>query len=180
MQNKIKVTYYKSVLAEFIIGTLDNKCCLFEFKDRKTIASILDRIQKKYHAEFVYTETELHKQIISEFEEYLQGQRQHFTFPIMHKGTEFQKKVWHALQTIPYGETRSYKDIAEQIGNPNAVRAVGSANGANNLAVIIPCHRVIHSNGNLQGYGGGLPRKQKLLNLEQRHIRQLSLDEFAN
>ncbi len=99
--------------------------------------------------------------------EYFEGKRREFTMPLDVRGTEFQKRVLDALRGIPYGETRSYKDIAMRIGSPLAVRAVGAANGSNPIPVIIPCHRVIGSKGKLTGFGGGLPTKKYLLDLEQ-------------
>lgn len=98
--------------------------------------------------------------------EYLEGRRREFDLPLKPEGTEFQKRVWKALLTIPYGETRSYGQIAAQIGNPKACRAVGMANHKNPLPIVIPCHRVIGSGGSLVGYGGGLDRKVWLLKLE--------------
>lgn len=98
--------------------------------------------------------------------EYLQGKRKNFSLPLHPKGTEFQRLVWGALCTIPYGEVRSYKDIAVQIGKPKACRAVGMANNRNPISIVIPCHRVIGADGSLTGYGGGLDLKQKLLSLE--------------
>lgn len=98
--------------------------------------------------------------------EYFAGQRQNFDLPLDFEGTEFQQKVWQALLSIPFGETRSYKDIAEQIGNVKAVRAVGAANGKNPISIIAPCHRVVGANGKLVGFAGGLENKDVLLKLE--------------
>ncbi len=98
--------------------------------------------------------------------EYFDGKRQAFSLDLDFAGTEFQKKVWHALLTIPFGETRSYGQIAKQIGNASAVRAVGAANGRNPIAIVAPCHRVIGSTGKLTGYAGGLDAKERLLALE--------------
>ena len=98
--------------------------------------------------------------------EYFAGGRHHFELDLEFVGTEFQKKVWAALLTIPFGETRSYSQIAEQIGNPSAVRAVGAANGKNPISIIAPCHRVIGASGKLTGFAGGLEAKEKLLTLE--------------
>lgn len=98
--------------------------------------------------------------------EYLEGKRKVFDLPLNLKGTEFQQKVWSALTKIPYGETRSYKEIAEVIGNPRSCRAVGMANNRNPISIIIPCHRVIGSDGKLVGYGGGIEQKKRLLELE--------------
>ncbi|CAK15933.1 methylated-DNA--[protein]-cysteine S-methyltransferase [Pseudomonas entomophila] len=106
--------------------------------------------------------------------EYFAGTRQHFELDLDFAGTEFQRQVWAALLTIPFGETRSYSDIARQIGNPDAVRAVGAANGRNPISIIAPCHRVIGASGSLTGFAGGLPAKQFLLALEGR--QSLALD----
>lgn len=102
----------------------------------------------------------------AQLEEYFAGERKSFDLPLRPSGTTFQEAVWQALLTIPYGDTRSYGDIAQQIGKPKAVRAVGTANGANPIALLVPCHRVIGANGSLTGFGGGLPTKQFLLGLE--------------
>ncbi|MDF2493993.1 methylated-DNA--[protein]-cysteine S-methyltransferase [Sphingomonas sp.] len=104
---------------------------------------------------------------VSQLEEYFAGTRTTFDLPLDPVGTEFQRDVWRALLTIPYGETRSYADIARAIGRPTATRAVGAANGRNPIPIVTPCHRVIGSNGTLTGFGGGLPNKQLLLALER-------------
>ena len=112
-------------------------------------------------------ETELLKEACRQLQEYFAGNRKKFDLPLAPEGTSFQLKVWKALQSIPYGETRSYKDIAIAVGSPKATRAVGMANNRNPIAIIIPCHRVIGSNGKLVGYGGGMHVKEFLLNPEQ-------------
>ncbi len=112
-------------------------------------------------------ETPLIKRTFLELEEYFDGKRKSFDISLKIEGTKFQKSVWNALMTIPYGETMSYKDIAKLIGNEKASRAVGMANNKNKLPIIIPCHRVIASNGDLTGYAGGIEIKEKLLNLEK-------------
>jgi methylated-DNA-[protein]-cysteine S-methyltransferase len=101
-----------------------------------------------------------------ELEEYFSGHRRHFTFPLDLRGTAFQLACWNALLAIPYGETRSYADIARSVDKPNAFRAVGMANNRNPVAIVVPCHRVIASDGGLCGYGGGIDVKRKLLELE--------------
>jgi len=106
------------------------------------------------------------KQAVSEFQEYFSGTRQMFEVPLAATGTEFQQKVWQALTTIPFGTTWSYQDLANAIGNPKAVRAVGLANGKNPISIIVPCHRVIGKNGTLTGYAGGIERKEGLLKHE--------------
>lgn len=115
------------------------------------------------------SETELIKNAYNQLMEYFKGERHDFDFPMDPVGTEFQKKVWDALIQIPYGETRSYKDIAEFIDNPKGYRAVGLANNKNPIQIVIPCHRVIGSNNKLVGYRGGLDLKENLLLLERKN-----------
>ncbi len=112
-------------------------------------------------------ETTLSRRCYEQLEEYFAGKRRGFDLPLETKGTPFQEKVWQALQTIPYGESRSYEEIAAQIGNPKACRAVGMANHRNPISVLIPCHRVVGKNGSLTGYAGGLEVKKQLLELEE-------------
>jgi methylated-DNA-[protein]-cysteine S-methyltransferase len=104
-----------------------------------------------------------------QIDEYFEGGRRHFDVPLRPAGTEFQLRVLEELQKIPYGETASYREVAERIGRPRAVRAVGAANGRNPLPIVIPCHRVIGANGDLTGFGGGLETKKALLRLEAEH-----------
>ena len=113
-----------------------------------------------------YGETDLLKETLRQMGEYFSGTRREFTLPLAPRGTAFQMKVWNALSAIPYGQTRSYRDIALQAGIPSATRAVGGANHRNPISIIIPCHRVIGANGSLTGYGGGLDKKEALLALE--------------
>jgi len=113
------------------------------------------------------------KETIRQLREYFAGKREDFDLPLSPQGTTFQLKVWKRLCEIPYGETISYGELARRIDNPNASRAVGLANGSNPIPIVIPCHRVIGSNGKLTGYGGGLPIKEKLLALERKQLRLL-------
>lgn len=115
-------------------------------------------------------ETPLLKKANEELQEYFSGKRKNFDLPLKAEGTDFQRKVWKALQEIPYGETCSYKDIAENIGNIKASRAVGMANNKNPIFIFIPCHRVIGSNGKLVGYAAGLDVKERLLEMEKRNV----------
>ena len=110
--------------------------------------------------------SEITAKAAQELDEYFAGGRKTFDLPLLFVGTEFQEKVWNTLLEVPYGETRSYGWMAEMIGNPKAVRAVGTANGSNSISIFAPCHRIIGSNGSLTGYGGGLPAKKFLLELE--------------
>jgi len=117
----------------------------------------------------VIKETPLLRKAADQLEEYFSGSRKTFDLPLSYQGTPFQMADWNALLTIPYGETRSYKQIAQQIGRPGAYRAVGMANNRNPISIIIPCHRVIGHDGSMVGYGGGLAYKEYLLQLEQKH-----------
>ena len=112
------------------------------------------------------------REVIGQLQAYFRGERKEFDLPLALEGTEFQLRVWKALRAIPYGETISYAQLARRIGNPKAVRAVGLANGSNPIPIIVPCHRVIGSDGSLTGFGGGLSTKKRLLELEN---KQLSL-----
>jgi O-6-methylguanine DNA methyltransferase len=118
---------------------------------------------------------ELLSQAANELRDYFMGKLRVFYVPLDMQGTDFQLSVWNCLRKIPYGETRSYAQIAEEIGKPKAVRAVGAANGSNPIPIIVPCHRVIGSSGKLTGYGGGLPLKKRLLELEGAWSMGLSL-----
>lgn len=133
-------------------------------KDEKIIGLVFSDYKKENEIE---KETELIKKAYTQLEEYLSGKRTEFDIEIEMIGTEFQKKVWKELLNIPYGETRSYKDIAIAIGNGKACRAVGNANNKNPIAIIVPCHRVVGSNGSMTGYAGELDIKEKLLKIEK-------------
>ena len=125
-----------------------------------------EAIQKALNAEYVEQSSEVITETIMQLKQYDAKERTQFDIPIKTAGSDFQEKVWKALQEIPHGETITYAQLAKSIGNEKAVRAVASANGANALSIIIPCHRVIASSGNLAGYAGGLQAKQMLLQLE--------------
>jgi methylated-DNA-[protein]-cysteine S-methyltransferase len=123
---------------------------------------------EKLLAGFSQSETPLIQKAASQIREYFDGMRTAFDLPLAPRGTGFQTAVWKALQTIPYGQTRSYRDIAVLVGSPKAYRAVGMANNRNPIAIIVPCHRVVGSDGSLTGYAGGLSVKERLLALESR------------
>lgn len=122
--------------------------------------------EDRYFEEWEESSHPILQDTAKQLNEYFAGERRAFDVPFDLRGTDFQKQVWEALATIPYGETFSYRELAEQVGNPKGSRAVGLANGKNPISIILPCHRVIGANGKLVGYGGGLERKQKLLKLE--------------
>ncbi len=128
--------------------------------------------------EIIIEESNLTKIAYIQIKEYIHGQRKSFDLPLNPNGTEFQKKVWKALTEIPYGEIRSYKEIASSVGNEKASRAVGMANNKNPIPIIIPCHRVIGSNKKLVGYAGGLDLKEKLLNLEGISVKENKVGKY--
>lgn len=141
--------------------------CLLEFLDGKGLEKELNQISKILQAEIENGTNEHINLLEKELTEYFKGNLLEFSTPLFSIGTDFQKSVWEVLQNIPYGTTISYQQQANLLQNPKAIRAVASANGQNKIAILIPCHRVIGSNGNLTGYAGGLWRKQKLLELEK-------------
>ena len=135
-------------------------------KYRRMRTTIDKRIQKGLNAKYVEQSSVVIEETIKQLQEYFAGERKAFDIALLTVGTEFQKSVWEGLLKTPYGTTASYLQLAKNIGNEKAVRAVASANGANAIGIIIPCHRIIGSNGDLVGYAGGLPAKKKLLELE--------------
>lgn len=168
--NKINIQYYKTSVGELILGSFNEKLCLLDYRYRKMRSAVDNRILKGAKAEFVYQDSPILKNTRQQIDQYLGKQRQKFDIPLLMIGTDFQKSVWNALLKVPYGSTSSYLDLAKNINNEKAVRAVASANGANAMSLIVPCHRIIGSDGSLVGYAGGLPAKKHLLNLEQKDI----------
>ena len=171
IQNHIEIQYYKTKFGEFILGSFKNKLCLFDFRYRKMRAKVDYRIKNILNAEYLIQNNKILKEVKKQINEYFSARRKDFEIPILTVGSTFQKKVWKSLLNVKYGETASYLDIAKDIRNEKAVRAVASANGANSLAIIIPCHRIIGSNGKLVGYGGGLSIKKRLLDLERKNSK---------
>lgn len=166
---QICVQYHKTRIGELILGSYEGKLCLLDFRYRKMRSAIDKRIQDGLNADFTPQDDEILDRTQEQINEYLSGSRTSFDIPLIIVGSDFQKAVWNALMQIPYGETASYLDLAKVIDNEKAVRAVAGANGANAIAIIIPCHRIIGNNGELVGYGGGLTVKKQLLDLEQGH-----------
>lgn len=150
------VTFYQSPVGLIRIEEQDN--CI-------TSVALVDKSEKPAQAP-----TPLLQKAITQLEEYFAGKRKVFDLPLKQQGTEFQKKAWEYLSTIPYGKTVSYKDEAVFIGSPKGCRAVGSANGRNNIAIIVPCHRVVNAGGKLGGYAYGLDVKRYLLDLEAKYV----------
>lgn len=171
--NHIHIQYHKTKVGELILGSFDDKLCLLDFRYRKMRSTVDKRIKNGLKADFVEQDNDVLQDTRKQLDEYLIGERKTFDIPLLTVGTDFQKSVWEALMRVPYGKTSSYLELAKYINNEKAVRAVASANGANAIAVIIPCHRIIESNGGLGGYGGGVAVKKRLLNLEQKKSNSL-------
>ena len=163
---RLEIQYHKTKIGELVLGSYDSKLCLLDFRYRKMRFAVDNRLKKTLNVKFVVQDNKILKETRKQIKEYLMAERKIFDLPILFVGSDFQKQVWDALLKINYGETVSYLDIAKYVGNEKAVRAVASANGANAIAIIIPCHRIIGSNGELVGYGGGIPIKKRLLSLE--------------
>lgn len=175
--NQIDIQFYKTKIGELILGSFDEKLCLLDFRYRKMRSAVDARIKKGLNADFVENNNETIKQTKKQLDEYLGGGRIEFNIPLLLVGTEFQKSVWESLMKVPYGATSTYLKLAKDVGNAAAVRAVASANGANAIGVIVPCHRIIGSDGQLVGYGGGLSVKKLLLNLEQENSCSAGLEK---
>ncbi len=165
--NQINIQYYKIKLGELILGSFDSKLCMLDWRYRRMRTTVDNRIRNGLKAEYVENGDEVIDKTIEQLDEYLLGDRKKFDIPLLMVGTQFQKNVWNALMKVPHGCTSTYLQLAEKVNNKKAVRAVAGANGANAIGLIIPCHRIIGSNGKLVGYAGGLPVKKRLLKLEQ-------------
>jgi AraC family transcriptional regulator of adaptative response/methylated-DNA-[protein]-cysteine methyltransferase len=163
----IYLSWYESPLGPLILGANAKGLCLLEFSDRRMLETQFKVLRARFNCPLLPGENAHLKTIKDELGHYFEGQLKEFTVPLVYPGTQFQEKVWRNLLKIPYGETRSYEDLARAVGSPRAVRAVGTANGCNRIAIVIPCHRVVNKSGKLGGYGGGLWRKQVLLDLER-------------
>ena len=178
MENIIHIKYVKTPFGELILGSYKNKLCLADWRYRK-MRNVIDlRIKKYFDAEYLVSSSDVIELAINQFEEYSTGKRKEFDIPLALAGTDFQKQVWQELIKIPYGETDSYLGLSKKLDNQKAIRAVASANGANAISIIVPCHRIIGSNGDLVGYAGGLNAKKKLLQLESKNDKTEQLNLF--
>jgi AraC family transcriptional regulator of adaptative response/methylated-DNA-[protein]-cysteine methyltransferase len=155
-------------VGEMLAAASETHLLMFEFAHRRLVDTQIARVRALAGCALEPGESPLFAPLRQQMAEYFAGERQEFDLPLDARGTPFQMRVWAALQRIPCGTTSSYGRVAAAIGQPTAVRAVARANGDNRIAIIIPCHRVIGADGQLVGYGGGLPRKKKLLELEAR------------
>jgi AraC family transcriptional regulator of adaptative response/methylated-DNA-[protein]-cysteine methyltransferase len=168
----IKITKIETPLGEMIAGATDEGICLLEFHDRKILPEEYNDLKKLLNTSIEDSENKHTKTLKKQLKEYFNGTRKEFTIPLVTPGSAFQQAVWKELQNIPFGTTRTYHEQSVTLGNPDSIRAVANANGMNRIAIIIPCHRVIGSDGRLVGYGGGLRRKKWLLDHEKRFSGQ--------
>ncbi len=162
----IHLGWVETPIGPMIAASREGALILLEFTNRQRMEVQIETLRKRFEAVFLPEDDAVIKQTRRELDEYFAGKRRDFTIPLDYPGTPFETKVWDELLKIPYGETRSYEQLAEITSSKGAVRAVGSANGRNRIAIVIPCHRVINKSGALGGYGGGLWRKETLLALE--------------
>ena len=162
----IDLTRIESPLGTMIACAVDEGICLLEFSDRKMLETELKSLASFYNSPIVQGNNPHFAILEQQLTEYFEGKRMEFSVPLHMPGSAFQQDVWTQLQTIPYGSTRSYQQQAKAVGKTSAVRAVANANGMNRISIIVPCHRVIGSDGNLTGYGGGIWRKKWLLEME--------------
>ncbi len=174
MESQDTLTIYWSLLMYrdwnlYIAST--SKGLVFIGSQNKPFEELSEWTQKRFPGSLLVKDDAKLEPYVVELREYLEGKRQHFTVPFHFIGTAFQRAVWNALCEIPYGQTKSYSDVANQINKPAAVRAVGTAIGANPFLITVPCHRVVGKNGSLTGYRGGLDMKTKLLELERKVLR---------
>jgi len=165
-ESSIWINRVATPLGSMIMGVSDQGLCLLEFAERRMLDTQLKRLRQRMGRVFLPGDHPLMQRVKSELDAYYEGGLRAFSVPLQAPGTVFQESVWNALLEIPYGETRSYSDIAGKISHPDAVRAVGRANGDNRISIMIPCHRVVGADGELTGYGGGLWRKEYLLAME--------------
>lgn len=165
--DRIAFDWLPSPIGPLVVAATDSGVCLLEFGEPSRLRRQIDALAKRFGLPAVPGRNAHLRALESQLAEYFGGRRREFDLPLQYPGTGFEERVWGALLRIPYGETRSYADVAAAIGAPGASRAVGSANGRNRIAIVIPCHRVINAGGGLGGYGGGLRRKEFLLRLEQ-------------
>lgn len=163
----VSVDWIESPVGRMLAGATRDALVLLEFSERRILEEQLATVRRRLGTRIVPGRNRWLDVLRAQLGEYFAGQRRDFELPLACPGTAFQEKVWSALLRIPYGETRSYIDLACEIGDAKASRAVGTANGMNRIAIVIPCHRVINANGELGGYGGGLWRKRILLDLER-------------
>lgn len=176
--SKIQIQYYKTPVGELILGSFEGELCLADWRYRKMRSEIDTRIKKGLNAFYEEMNSEVILETIGQLNEYFEGKRHEFDIPLKFVGTDFQIEVWNALLKIPFGATNTYLSLSRKLGNEKAIRAVAAANGANAISIMVPCHRIIGSDGKLIGYAGGLSAKKKLLELEGVGKKNLQMSLF--
>ena len=173
-KKQIHISYYKSPYGELILGSFNEQLCLCDWKHRKSRTSVDKRLCSFLDAEYKEGSSKVMTNTKKQLAEYFESKRTEFDIPLLLAGSAFQQGVWNALLDIPYGTTTTYKKLSIKLANELAIRAIASANGANAISILVPCHRVIGTNGKLVGYAGGISAKRRLLQLEGSHA-QLTL-----
>ena len=170
-QPHVALDWIDSPVGPLILGATPEAICLLEFSELETLDARLTSLRHRTRAHFAVGTNRWLAALRVQLGEYFAAERRDFSLPLTFGGSDFQHRVWSLLREIPYGQTWSYRDLAERVGDLSATRAVGAANGMNPIAIVIPCHRVIYANGDPGGFGGGLWRKQILLDLERGQAR---------
>ncbi len=168
MKQTVNVQYYDSPCGKLVLATVGDALCLCDWNEKPCAERNKLRLTRCLNAEFIEASSPVLEQTKQELDEYFAGRRKTFDIPLHPVGTDFQKQVWEALLEIPYGETRSYKEIALRVNNSKGVRAVAQAIGSNGICILIPCHRVIGTNRSLTGFAGGIEAKRQLLSIERK------------
>ncbi len=176
----ILTDWTESPVGPLLLAATAQGVCLLEFSDRTRIVAQVQALRRFFPGAAVPGRNDHLEQLKTELSEYFAGQREEFGVNLVYPGTPFQVKVWDGLRSIPYGETLSYEALGRAIGCPNAQRAVGLANGKNRISIVIPCHRVVNKDGRLGGYGGGLWRKEYLLELERKSQKKACTNEQSS
>ena len=170
--------YFKTPYGELKIASYDDQLCMCDWQYRKMRKQIDQRISKKLVAEFIEGNSDIIEETKKQLQEYFALKRREFNIPLLFAGSQFQQGVWSELLKIPYGKTETYFGLSLRLGDPKAIRAVAAANGANAISIIVPCHRIIGSNGKMIGYAGGMTATRKLLEFENDKRKELLLFEL--
>lgn len=175
----IVTRHFATRFGELLIGSLNDELCLCDWRYRRQREAVDARIQRGTGAAFAEGSSPVIEAAVEQLNAYFAGEREAFDLRLRFVGTEFQQRVWNALLAVPYGCTSTYAALTSQVADSTAIRAVASANGANALSIMVPCHRIIGSSGELVGYAGGLPAKMALLRLEGASLKEPEMDLFS-
>ena len=175
----ILVQPFHTPYGELLLGSFNDELCLCDWRHRRMRTAIDARIQRGLRTEYAEGTSPVIEDAITQLNAYFSGERIAFDLPLRFVGTDFQQRVWNALLTVPYGTTSTYAALTSEVAGSGAIRAVAAANGANALSIIVPCHRIIGSSGELVGYAGGIPAKRRLLQLERATAGEQELDLFS-